>query len=84
MEMLVTLNTAVRPPARYGHLVFDGNRVSEFNEKPQIGEGWMNGAFFVLELQVFDYIDGCYQTLVGKKEPLERLAAEGQLMGLSA
>ncbi len=41
--------TAVRPPARYGHIQFDGNRVVEFTEKPQASEGWINGAFFVLE-----------------------------------
>ena len=41
--------TAVRPPARFGGLVFDGDLVSEFTEKPQIGEGWINGGFFVLE-----------------------------------
>ena len=50
--------TAVRPPARFGHLEFDGDRVAQFNEKPQTSEGWINGAFFVLEPQVFDYIDG--------------------------
>jgi len=70
--------TAVRPPARYGHLVFDGDRVSEFTEKPNIGEGWINGAFFVLEPEVFDYIDG--DSTVWEHEPLERLAAEGELM----
>lgn len=74
---LATL-TAVRPPARYGHLVFEGQRVSEFTEKPQIGEGWINGAFFVLEPEVLDYIDG--DQTQWEKEPLERLAAEGQLM----
>lgn len=74
---LATL-TAVRPPARYGHLVFDGDRVAEFNEKPQLGEGWINGAFFVLEPQVLDYIDG--DETVWEKDPLERLAADGQLM----
>lgn len=74
---LATL-TAVRPPARYGHLVFAGDRVAEFTEKPQIGEGWINGAFFVLEPGVFDYIDG--DATVWEKEPLERLAADGQLM----
>ena len=74
---LATL-TAVRPPARYGHLVFNGDRVSEFNEKPQIGEGWINGAFFVLEPEIFDYIDG--DQTQWEKEPLERLAAEGPLM----
>ena len=44
--------TTVRPPARFGGIVFDGNRVSRFTEKPQAGEGWINGGFFVLEPQV--------------------------------
>lgn len=74
---LATL-TAVRPPARYGHLVFDGSRVAEFNEKPQTVEGWINGAFFVLEPEVFDYIEG--DETQWEREPLERLAQEGQLM----
>lgn len=74
---LATL-TAVRPPARYGHMRFDGDQIVEFIEKPQIGEGWINGAFFVLEPQVFDYIDG--DDTVWEREPLERLAADGQLM----
>ncbi|MCJ7701158.1 MAG: glucose-1-phosphate cytidylyltransferase, partial [Anaerolineales bacterium] len=56
----------------------DGDRVQEFNEKPQIGEGWINGAFFVLEPQVFDYIEG--DDTQFEHEPLERLAREGQLM----
>lgn len=70
--------TAVRPPARYGHMVFDGDKICQFIEKPQIGEGWVNGAFFVLEPKVFDYIDG--DNTVWEHEPLERLAADGQLM----
>lgn len=74
---LATL-TAVRPPARYGHLIFDGDRVREFNEKPQIGEGWINGAFFVLEPEVFDYIEG--DDTQWEREPMERLAQDGQLM----
>ena len=74
---LATL-TAVRPPARYGHLVFDGDRIAEFSEKPQIGEGWINGAFFVLETEVGEYIDG--DATQFEHEPLERLAAEGELM----
>ena len=73
---LATL-TAVRPPARYGHLVFEGDRVTEFSEKPQIGEGWINGAFFVLEPGVLDYIDG--DETMWEREPLERLARDGQL-----
>lgn len=74
---LATL-TAVRPPARYGHLAFDGDRVEQFTEKPQTAEGWINGAFFVLEPKVFDYIDG--DETQWEREPLERLAREGQLM----
>jgi glucose-1-phosphate cytidylyltransferase len=70
--------TAVRPPARFGGLVFAGDRVVEFTEKPQIGEGWINGGFFVLEPAVLDYIDGDGTTF--EAEPLERLAADGQLM----
>ena len=41
--------TAVRPPARFGGLVFEGDQIVEFTEKPQVGEGWINGGFFVLE-----------------------------------
>jgi glucose-1-phosphate cytidylyltransferase len=70
--------TAVRPTARYGHLEMDGNKVLEFNEKPQTSEGWINGAFFVLEPQIHDYIDG--DDVMWEHAPLERLAAEGQLM----
>jgi glucose-1-phosphate cytidylyltransferase len=70
--------TAVRPPARFGHMDFDGNRVLRFSEKPQTSEGWINGAFFVLEPAVFDYIAGDGTQF--EKEPLERLAGEGQLM----
>lgn len=70
--------TAVRPPARYGYMTFEGDQVAEFTEKPQIGEGWINGAFFVLEPGVFDYIDG--DQTVWEKEPMERLAGDGQLM----
>lgn len=74
---LATL-TAVRPPARFGHLEFDGDRINKFSEKPQTAEGWINGAFFVLEPEVYDYIDG--DETQWEKEPLERLAADGQLM----
>jgi glucose-1-phosphate cytidylyltransferase len=74
---LATL-TAVRPPARFGHLVFNGDRIEQFSEKPQTGEGWINGAFFVLEPQVFEYIAG--DDTQWEREPLERLSADGQLM----
>jgi glucose-1-phosphate cytidylyltransferase len=74
---LATL-TAVRPPARFGHLVLRGNQVVQFIEKPQTLEGWINGGVFVLEPEVFEYIDG--DDTQWEREPLERLAARGQLM----
>jgi glucose-1-phosphate cytidylyltransferase len=74
---LATL-TAVRPPARYGHLDFDGDRVSKFSEKPQTSGGWINGAFFVLEPEIFQYIDG--DATQWEKEPMEGLAADNELM----
>lgn len=70
--------TAVRPPARFGGLVIEGDRVKEFTEKPQTGEGWINGGFFVFEPGVMDYISGDETSL--EREPLERLARDGQLM----
>lgn len=69
--------TAVRPPARFGGLIFDGDLVSEFSEKPQIGEGWINGGFLVFEPEVFDYLKGDHSIL--EVDALEYLATEGQL-----
>jgi len=74
---LATL-TAVRPTARFGHLDLNGDRIMEFSEKPQTKEGWINGAFFVLEPGVFDYIEG--DETQWEHEPMQRLAKEGQLM----
>jgi glucose-1-phosphate cytidylyltransferase len=59
-------------------MVFEGDSVREFSEKPQTSEGWINGAFFVLEPQIFDYIEG--DSTPWEKEPMERLARDGQLM----
>ncbi|MFN0178765.1 MAG: glucose-1-phosphate cytidylyltransferase [Gemmatimonadales bacterium] len=70
--------TAVRPPSRFGGLIVDGGQVKEFSEKPQTGEGWINGGFFVFERPVFDYLDD--DATVLEREPLEALAKEGQLM----
>ncbi len=74
---LATL-TAVRPPARFGHLEMDGDAICEFSEKVQTKEGWINGAFFVLEPEVFDYIEN--DDTQWEKDPLENLAKDGQLM----
>ena len=69
--------TAVRPPARFGGLGLRENFVSYFIEKPQAGEGWINGGYFVLEPGIRDYIPD-YVT-PWEASPMERLVAEGQL-----
>jgi glucose-1-phosphate cytidylyltransferase len=69
--------TAVRPPARFGGLTLEGDAVLRFTEKPQAGDGWINGGFFVLSRQVLDFIDG--DSTLWEREPLERLADLGQL-----
>lgn len=71
--------TAVRPPARFGGLELDGERVRQFTEKPQAGEGWINGGFFVFEPKVLAYIKRGDSTVL-EREPLETLAADGELM----
>jgi glucose-1-phosphate cytidylyltransferase len=69
--------TAVRPPARFGGLVFAGDRVAEFTEKPQIGEGWINGGFMVFEPSIFKYLEGDASVL--EADALEALARDGEL-----
>jgi len=70
--------SAVSPIARFGRLELNGDRVAQFAEKRQTGEGWINGGFFVFEPRVLDYVDDDQTSLEGK--PLENLAAESQLM----
>ena len=70
--------TAVPPPARFGALELSGERVVRFSEKPPASESWINGGFFILEPSVFDYIPGDHTSF--EREPLERLAAEKELM----
>ena len=72
---LVTL-TAVRPPARFGALEFDGDRIREFKEKSTLHEGWINGGFFVVEPRALDYIT---TDVMWEHAPMETLAADGQL-----
>jgi len=69
--------TAVRPPARFGGMILSNGHVVEFKEKPQIGEGWINGGFFVLEPQVLDYINN--DETIWEREPMEMLVRENQL-----
>lgn len=75
---LATL-TAVQPPTRFGHLILDGNKVTSFKEKPSTTNYLINGAYFVLEPGVFDYIND--DSTQWEKEPMERLSEEDQLMG---
>jgi glucose-1-phosphate cytidylyltransferase len=69
--------SAVRPPARFGGLVLEGDFVANFTEKPQAGEGWINGGFLVMEPQVFKYLTDDSMGL--EIELLEQLAIDGQL-----
>jgi glucose-1-phosphate cytidylyltransferase len=70
--------TAVRPPPRFGRLTLKGDRVVSFVEKPPVRDEWINGAFFVLEPGVFDYIDG--DGSKWERGPMESLAKDGELM----
>jgi glucose-1-phosphate cytidylyltransferase len=70
--------TAVRHPARFGVASLEEDTVTRFDEKPKIGEGWVNGGFFVLEPGVADYIEG--DLTAWEREPMRRLAADRQLV----
>jgi glucose-1-phosphate cytidylyltransferase len=70
--------TAVRPPARFGGLDLDGDKVACFTEKSQASGGWINGGYFVFEPKIFDYLTG--DTCVLERDPLENLARDGELM----
>lgn len=69
--------TATQPPGRFGALRTDGDQVVGFQEKPEGDGGWINGGFFVCSPKVGGYIEG--DSTVWEREPMERLAAEGQL-----
>jgi glucose-1-phosphate cytidylyltransferase len=68
--------TGVRPIARFGELLVDGDLVKTFSEKPQIENGWISGGFFVFERKIFDYLD---EECMLERKPLEKLAQENQL-----
>lgn len=71
--------TTVRPPARFGNLTFEGDTVTNFHEKPEEGEGWINGGYFVLNRAAIDVIDD--DASIWEREPVERLVASGDLVG---
>jgi len=71
--------TGVRPPARFGELTInETNEVLEFKEKPNTHAGWINGGFFVIEPEFFNYIED--DNTILEKEPLEQAAKNNQLM----
>ncbi len=70
--------TAVRPSARFGGMHIGDGQVIDFKEKPQSGEGWINGGFFIFEASVFDYLED--DSTILERAPLENLVRDGQLM----
>jgi glucose-1-phosphate cytidylyltransferase len=74
---LMATVACVRPPARFGNLVLEGNRVIEFEEKPQAESGFINGGFFVLQPSVLDLIAD--DSTIWERFPMEELARRGQL-----
>jgi len=76
-ESALATVTAVQPPGRWGAMELDGKRIRGFEEKPVGDGGWVNGGFFVLSPTVIDMIEG--DETVWEREPMERLAADGQL-----
>ena len=71
--------TAVRPSARFGSIIMkeDGS-IQEFKEKPQTGEGWINGGYFVFNYEIFNYLTDASTIL--EREPLENLAKDNELI----
>lgn len=76
-KKMVTL-TAVRPSARFGELDLDNDKVISFQEKPQLHQGWINGGYFIVNPEFFDFIDGDSTML--EREPLEKISEMGELM----
>jgi glucose-1-phosphate cytidylyltransferase len=70
--------TAVHPGARFGELMIDSDQVKSFQEKPQMGQGWINGGYFVVQPEFFDLLSG--DTTILEREPLEQAALMGELM----
>ena len=71
--------TTVHSPARFGRIHFNGDQITNFYEKPQSAEGWINSGYFVLNKKIIDYIED--DESIWERAPVEKLASEGQLMG---
>ena len=74
---MVTVS-AVHPGARFGEREIDSGRVKSFQEKPQLGQGWINGGYFVMQPEFFDLIAG--DATILERDPLEAVAGMGELM----
>ena len=74
--------TAVRPPARFGELYLNKNKVIRFQEKPQTSTGWINGGYFIFEPKVLKYIKNSKTIL--EREPIEKLAKTKNLMAFKS
>ena len=72
--------TGARPPGRFGELSLSGDRVDKFNEKPQFSGAYMNSGFFVFNASIFDRYLNDQEGLILEREPLQRMAADGELM----
>ncbi len=69
--------TAVRPPARFGAIKINGNKIKYFKEKSKLDEGWINGGFFVFESKIFDFLKNDQTYL--EREPLQKISKKGEL-----
>ena len=69
--------TAVRPPARFGAIRINGNRIKYFKEKSKLDVGWINGGFFVFDSKIFEFIKGDKTYL--EREPLQKISKQGEL-----
>ena len=72
--------TGAHPPGRFGELVIQGQNVAKFNEKPEFSGGYLNGGFFVFNASIFERYLNDRENLILEREPLQRMAADGELM----
>jgi len=71
--------TTVRSPARFGRIIYKGEQIANFFEKPETGGGWINGGFFVLNAKAIDYVES--DETIWERAAVPRLTEDGQLMG---
>ncbi len=70
--------TGVHPSSRFGELLVKAKNIVEFNEKPLVSQGFINGGFFVFDKKIFRYLSD-NENLSLEHEPLGKLAADGEL-----